>query len=103
LQNAGKRYDPAVVATFNALMNGPAVSDKQGINHPDALPELQMKTSDLKPGMVIGRDLITRDGFLLLSAGHTVDERMIRQIRDFEVSPAGSTLSIFVRQERRGQ
>jgi response regulator RpfG family c-di-GMP phosphodiesterase len=104
LQNGGKRYDPAVVAAFNELLHGPAASDKQGINSAaDALPELQLKTSELKPGMVIGRDLITRDGFLLLSAGHTIDERMIRQIRDFEVSPSGSTLSIFVRQERRDQ
>lgn len=49
--------------------------------------------------MVIARDLITRDGFLLLSANHTLDERMIAQILDFEASAAGSKLTISVRQE----
>ncbi|HEY8027616.1 MAG TPA: HD domain-containing phosphohydrolase [Burkholderiaceae bacterium] len=102
LQNGGKRYDPAVVAAFNEIMNGPIPADKNNVKAAaENGPELQIATHGLKPGMVIARDLITRDGFLLLSAGHSIDEKMIRQIRDFEASPAGSTLTIFVRQERR--
>lgn len=102
LQNGGKRYDPAVVAAFNEIMNGPIATDKKNAKvAAENRSELQIATHDLKPGMVISRDLITRDGFLLLSSGHTIDEKMIRQIRDFEASPAGSTLSIFVRQGRR--
>jgi hypothetical protein len=50
--------------------------------------------------MTISRDLITRDGFLLLSAGHVLDERMIRQIHAFESAAPDSGLTISIRQER---
>ena len=34
--------------------------------------------------MVLARDLLTRDGLMLLSADHVLDARMIQQVRDFE-------------------
>ncbi|MBV8632892.1 MAG: hypothetical protein JO002_00230 [Burkholderiaceae bacterium] len=66
----------------------------------DTGPELQVTTAELKPGMVIARDLVTRDSFLLLSAGHVLEEKMIRQIRDFEASTTGTSLTIHIKQER---
>ncbi len=100
LQNGGKRYDPAVVDAFNEALNGVA-ADKPGTKAvADSGPELQLTTAELKPGMIIARDLVTRDGFLLLSAGHTLEERMIRQICDFESSTTGTTLSIYIKHER---
>lgn len=100
MQNGGKRYDPAVVNAFNELLNGPA-PDKPGAKPAaDSGPELQLTTAELRPGMLIARDLVTRDGFLLLSAGHVLEERMIRQIRDFEASTTGTVLSIYIKHER---
>ncbi len=100
LQNGGKRYDPAVVNAFNEALNG-VTADKPGAKAAaDNGAELQLTTADLKPGMLIARDLVTRDGFLLLSAGHTLEERMIRQIRDFESSTTGTTLTIYIKHER---
>ncbi|HSY27198.1 MAG TPA: HD domain-containing phosphohydrolase [Burkholderiaceae bacterium] len=100
MQNGGKRYDPMVAKAFDELLNGVAPSgvDNDGKSNPNAGPEKIVGTADLQPGMTIARDLITRDGFLLLSAGHTINEKMIRQIREFESSPAGSVLSIHIRQ-----
>ncbi|HEX8956963.1 MAG TPA: HD domain-containing phosphohydrolase [Burkholderiaceae bacterium] len=101
LQNGGKRYDPAVVHAF-AEING-AVPDSKaaaGAKAADNGPELQVTTAELKPGMRISRDLLTRDGFLLLSAGHVLEEKMIRQIRDFESSTKGTILDIHIKHER---
>jgi response regulator RpfG family c-di-GMP phosphodiesterase len=105
MQNSGKRYDPLVANAFNELMSGvgtgTTVDADAGKKGSEAAPELIVGTTDLRPGMVVARDMITRDGFLLLSAEHTLDEKMIRQIRDFESSSTGSRLSICIRDERR--
>lgn len=74
----GKRYDPSVVNAFQEMA---------GRETPvEAAPTRSFLTGELQPGMVIGRDLITNDGFLLLSAGHILSERLIRQIVEFEKS-----------------
>ncbi len=99
--NSGKRYDPMVAKAFDELINGVSTSTVTGdAAKPAAIAERIISTADLRPGMIIARDLITKDGFLLLSADHQIDERMIRQIRDFEASPAGSPLSIHIHQDR---
>jgi response regulator RpfG family c-di-GMP phosphodiesterase len=77
LQARGTRYDPQVVAAFQEVISG-----KSG----DAPPALELRAKSLLPGMVLSRDLITEDGFLLLSAENRLDERLIRQIVDFEES-----------------
>jgi hypothetical protein len=102
LQTSGKRYDPLVTNAFNDVLNGITTSGAATTakNAEDNSQETLVAALDLRPGMVIARDLITRDGFLLLSANHTLDERMIAQILDFEASAAGSKLTISVRQER---
>lgn len=73
--SGGKRYDPAVVAAFRALMDGDPVELPGG---------LAVRSSQLVPGMVLARDLVTRDGLMLLSADHVLDLRLIRQVQDFE-------------------
>ena len=73
--SGGKRYDPAVVAAFRALMDGDPV---------EALNDCAVLSSHLVPGMVLARDLVTRDGLMLLSAEHVLDLRLIQQVQDFE-------------------
>lgn len=77
LQARGTRYDPQVVAAFQEVVSGKPA---------DAPPELELRARNLLPGMVLSRDLITDDGFLLLSAENRLNERTIRQIVDFEES-----------------
>ena len=103
MQNSGKRYDPLVAKAFDELLHGTAPSGRDGDAGKageNAVPEKIIGTDDLRPGMVIARDLITREGILLLSAEHAVDEKMIRQIREFEAALVGSKLSICIREER---
>ncbi|MEO7495816.1 MAG: HD domain-containing phosphohydrolase [Massilia sp.] len=73
--SSGKRYDPSVVAAFRALLDGDA---------PEQVQDMAIASHALEPGMVLSRDLVSRDGLMLLSADHVLDERMIRQVQDFE-------------------
>lgn len=76
LRGDGKRYDPAVVLAFQEVI--------VGVINPTAEAHVELFTSQLKPGMVIARDLIGQDNFLLLSADHVLDERLISKIISFE-------------------
>jgi response regulator RpfG family c-di-GMP phosphodiesterase len=73
--SSARRYDPAVVAAFRALMDGDPVEPPG---------DLAVLSSHLAPGMVLSRDLVSRDGLMLLSAEHVLDQRLIRQVQDFE-------------------
>jgi response regulator RpfG family c-di-GMP phosphodiesterase len=90
----GKRYDPQVVKVFNEVISG----TEEPV--PESAQELMLPAADLRPGMAVVRDVVTRDGFLLLSADHVLDERLIMQILDFELS-SGVRLSYCIRMERR--
>lgn len=74
--SAGKRYDPAVVAAFRALLEGDPV---------ERVRDLAAVAAYLKPGMVLSRDLVSAEGLMLLSADHVLDERNVQQVRDFEI------------------
>ena len=92
IQGRGKRYDPAVVNVFEDIMSGRVGRE--------TVQEEPVGTGSLQPGMVLARDLITRDGFLLLSADHVLNDRLIQQLVDFEVS-SRSQLLVYVRMERK--
>lgn len=88
LRGEGKRYDPAVVLAFQEVI--------VGVISPTAEAQVELFTSQLKPGMVIARDLIGQDNFLLLSADHVLDERLINKIISFE-SAWGVRMTIWVK------
>jgi response regulator RpfG family c-di-GMP phosphodiesterase len=91
----GKRYDPLVVGAFMAILDGDGEGDVA------AAPESSVLSGDLQPGMVLARDLISRDGLMLLSAEHVLDARMIAQVREFEDKSA-ARLAIWVRAAKGG-
>jgi len=86
-----KRYDPVVVNAFQDVMLG-----KAGAEAPDDEP---CSVADLKPGMVISRDLVDNEGSLLLAANQTLSERLIRQITEFE-NLSQTRLTLYVRLEK---
>lgn len=88
---SGKRYDPEVVNAFNGVLNEGEGTTREAI----------LSTLKLLPGMILSRDLISREGVLLLSADHVLDERLIQQILDFEKT-GGARLSVSIRLDRRG-
>ncbi|MGQ0711474.1 MAG: HD domain-containing phosphohydrolase [Rhodoferax sp.] len=88
-QNAGKRYDPTVVRILTRLLDGATESVEC------ASGELEIGTDKLAVGMQLSRDLMTRDGVLLLSKERPLDNKIIAQIRHYEKID-GRALSAFI-------
>ena len=86
LDAGGKRYDPHVVAAFRQIIDGDV----------DVGAGVEVLSGELAPGMVLARDLISRDGLMLLTSEHVLDARMIQQVQDFESKSEGR-LAIWVR------
>lgn len=76
-KNSGKRYDPDVVEAFCSIVTG-AVKATQSEH------EREVASNDLRPGMKLARDIVARDGLLLLAADHVLDARVIEQIKYYE-------------------
>jgi PAS domain S-box-containing protein len=88
LRGIDKRYDPAVLDAFQEVLTG--------VNpHTETQPESALASGDLQPGMVLSRDLIAKD-FLLLSADHVLDRRLVDKIIAFE-RVAGIHMTIWVK------
>lgn len=85
---AGRRYDPQVVVVFLTVVGN--------MQKPVATPETALTTDKLVPGMVVSRDILTRDGVLLLAKDYMLDDRLIGQIKGFEESE-GRRLVVYVK------
>lgn len=83
---SGKRYDPDVVAAFRFLFDGEPV---------EQVRDIAVLSGELVPGMVLSSDLLSKDGLMLLSAEHELDQRNIHQVIEFE-SKSGGRLAIRV-------
>jgi hypothetical protein len=84
---SGKRYDPNVITAFRQIVDGGAEDSPNGV---------EVLSGELLPGMVLARDLVSRDGLMLLAADHVLDARMIQQVQDFEAK-SGGRLAIWMR------
>jgi response regulator RpfG family c-di-GMP phosphodiesterase len=81
-QRSGQRYDPVVVAAFLDIYRDLAQDDLP-------VTSATVKTvasRDLAVGMVLARDMTSHTGILLLTAGHVLDDAVIRKIVSFEHS-----------------
>ena len=87
-ENAGKRYDPKLV-----MLLADAVESSNRKIHEKAL-----HSSQLKPGMVLSRDLYSLGKFLLLTRGRQLDDGLIEHIRHFERTE-GKTLTVYILQQ----
>ncbi len=78
-RHSGKRYDAKIVSAFIASEEGTEqqVCEEQ---------EIRLRCRDLLPGMTLSRNLYTKDNILLLSKGHSFDERLIEKIINLENS-----------------
>lgn len=105
-RSSGKRYDPWVAEAFSAQMRGkPDAAEAQDpqqaqASEPDAMAEalkdLLVAVSDLDPGAILSRDLITPAGLMMLPAGHTINDRLIQKMVDFERTD-GVKLAVYIR------
>lgn len=68
---AGTHYAPALIAAFSQLMAEEAAAEP---------PMVELEVDELQPGMVMGRDLISPRGTLLLSKGYRFDAVVIKTL-----------------------
>jgi response regulator RpfG family c-di-GMP phosphodiesterase len=86
-----RRYEPRVLDAFFELLAGAA---------PDAVRERVVAASELKPGMVLSRDLFGQGGTLLLAADYVLDGRLVGQIQQFARRET-ALLQLHVRADKR--
>ena len=90
-QARGKRYDPNVVDAFVVMMGGMPQ---------EIIRERPVAPDELKPGMVLSRDLIGRDGVLRLASDFILDEILIKHIQDY-ANREDSGLKLYVHTGKR--
>lgn len=91
IQFQSKRYDPQVVGIFIDMLGG---------SENEVHKDLAISVSSLEVGMVLARDLIARDGTLLLAADYMLDANLIRQIQEY-ARREGSNLILHIRSDRK--
>ena len=89
IENRGKRYDPAAVDAFATYISE---------THKPDVRESPLRTMHLKPGMQLSRDLVHRDGYMLLAKGSSLNSEIIGQLIKMEQAEQ-HTLTLYIRQE----
>ena len=80
--NRGKRYDPALVDLLGAIL----------AESGDRPREMVLQLNQLKAGMVLARDLHSRDGFLLLAKGFALTVSVVQQLRQLREGSAPESI-----------
>lgn len=89
LRGRGSQFDPRVFDAFMAVAHPPAAAASERV-------PLKLASSALQPGMRLARELISREGLVLLSAGHVLTPDLIRRIALYE-QREGLTLELHIR------
>lgn len=72
-EHRGTRYDPDIIDRFLALLSAQQDDDDND--------ETIIAPDQLRPGMRLARDLLTRGGNVILPKGHVLDQALIMKIR----------------------
>ena len=90
VQSRGKRYDPHVVDAFIGLL---------GELTQEVVHEKAVSHADLKVGMVLARDLVSREGVMLLAADFVLDVSLIRHIQEY-AHRENHAITIYIRTDK---
>jgi HD-GYP domain-containing protein (c-di-GMP phosphodiesterase class II) len=91
IQSRGKRYDPQVLDAFLDIIGAPREESGR---------ERELSSDALEPGMVSARDILSRDGTLLLAADYVLDATIVRQIQDY-ANREGLRLMVHIRTDKK--
>ena len=104
-RSSGKRYDPWVVDAFSAMLRGKpgksssAEKDESDVIEtpaPADLDDMLIDAADVVAGMVLSRDLISPGGLMMLPSGHTINDRLITKMHEFEKTD-NEKLTIYIK------
>lgn len=91
VRNTGRLYDRKVI---DALFP----RDTDEVQTPK-VASARIDERELKPGMVLAKDLVTRSGLLILSEGYVLDEHLISKIHRF-ANISGEKLDVRIAMKR---
>jgi response regulator RpfG family c-di-GMP phosphodiesterase len=83
IRSAGSRYDEDVVQAFKQVFNYP---------NEDTADAYEVAIRDLRPGMVLANDFISREGVLLLPADYVLNDSVIDKMLLFSTSVGGNMM-----------
>lgn len=83
----GTQFNPEVIDVFLHITQ---------VEKPKPLQMEAVSPENLKPGMTLGKDLLSKEGVMLLSAGHVLTADMISRIRKYEKTE-GLNLALDIR------
>lgn len=78
IEGRGRRYDSQVVDAFMDVMGKEQIAAHPG-------NEITLTSNQIKPGMVLSRDMTSKTGELLLAKDYILDEQLIEQIMSYEL------------------
>lgn len=78
IEGRGRRYDSQVVDAFMDVMGKEQIATRPG-------NEITLTSNQIKPGMVLSRDMTSKTGELLLAKDYILDEQLIEQIMSYEL------------------
>lgn len=88
----GTQFNPEVVDVFlQMLLEAAPIAEE---------PPVMTAVSDLQPGMVLARDLLSSDGVVLLATGHVLTAELIRRI---ELRQSRDGMSMLIPIKKRGK
>ena len=90
VEGRGGRYDPTVIDRLESLLD---------FDESHEIDEIRVTAGHLQEGMVLTRDVMHPNGFLLLSQGTVLDRRLIEQLAIAERN-SGHDTEIHVQRER---
>ncbi|HLA33633.1 MAG TPA: HD domain-containing phosphohydrolase [Rhodocyclaceae bacterium] len=90
IQSRNKRYDAKIVDTFVGMLDEQTQEPSR---------ERIVSTLNLEAGMVLARDLVDRDGVLLLASDNILDRALIHQIQDY-ARRGGRGLTLYIRTDK---
>lgn len=90
VDNRGKRYDPSVVDAFSLVL-----AEDAG---PGEIVDIPLRPVSLQPGMRLTRDLLHRDGYLLLAKDQCLNAPEIAQLSRLE-SADRHPITVYVAKE----
>ncbi len=90
VQGSGRRYDPKVVAAF---------LDVIGRLKGESVRYREIPAEDLALGMVLVKDVLCRDGTLLLAADFVIDETILHRVQSYAAAE-GIRLMVSVRNDK---
>ena len=93
IQSRGKRYDAQVLDAFLEVIGAPREDLSRDRDR-------EVLADALQPGMVSARDILSRDGTLLLAADYVLDATIVRQIQEY-ANREGIRMMVHVRTDKK--